>query len=70
MGAMEMAMAMTVKIASKKLKARRRAKKAKKAKSLQIVAQEIVRSLVATIGLVAAVPVTTALAALVARGRW
>ncbi|CAM3709924.1 YibE/F family protein [Nocardioides marinus] len=36
----------------------------------QIVAQEIVRSLVATIGLVAAVPVTTALAALVARGRW
>ena len=36
----------------------------------QIVAQEIVRSLVATIGLVAAVPVTTALAALSARGRW
>ena len=36
----------------------------------QIVAQEIVRSLVATIGLVAAVPVTTALAALVACGRW
>ena len=35
----------------------------------QIVAQEIVRSLVATIGLVAAVPVTTALAALVACGR-
>lgn len=36
----------------------------------QIVAQEIVRSLVATIGLVAAVPVTTALAALSARRRW
>lgn len=34
----------------------------------QIVAQEIVRSAVATIGLVAAVPITTALAAVTARG--
>lgn len=36
----------------------------------QIVAQEIVRSVVATLGLVAAVPVTTALAAIGTRGRW
>lgn len=36
----------------------------------QVVAQEVVRSVVATLGLVAAVPVTTALAALGARGRW
>jgi uncharacterized membrane protein len=35
----------------------------------QVVAQEIARSAVATIGLVAAVPLTTALAAVVARGR-
>jgi uncharacterized membrane protein len=32
----------------------------------QVVAQEIVRSVVATLGLIAAVPITTALAALVA----
>ena len=36
----------------------------------QVVAQEIVRSAVATLGLVAAVPVTTALAAFGTRGRW
>lgn len=36
----------------------------------QIVAQEIVRSVVATLGLVAAVPITTALAALSTRARW
>ena len=35
----------------------------------QVIAQEIVRSAVATLGLVAAVPVTTGLAALVAAGR-
>ena len=33
----------------------------------QIIAQEIVRSIVATLGLIAAVPITTALAALVSR---
>ena len=35
----------------------------------QIIAQEIVRSIVATLGLIAAVPITTALAALVSRER-
>ena len=33
----------------------------------QVIAQEVVRSAVATLGLIAAVPLTTALAAVVAR---
>ena len=37
---------------------------------IRLSAQEIVRSAVATLGLVAAVPVTTALAAIGTRGRW